>query len=122
MPGKASLGFSEGSEFAGISSFDAHNAMVETGNMFALFLLVGLIEVTSASKIFEPDHVPGDYDFDPLKILTPDNTMAMKTKEIKNGRLAMLAFSGIVSQDALAHGTKGFPYMVDHAGAGFPAY
>ena len=50
----------------------------------------------------------GDYSFDPLKLgAKPANLEKYKISELKNGRLAMLAFSGIVTQAALTG--KGFP-------------
>mmetsp|Transcript_40457 Transcript_40457/g.126590 ORF Transcript_40457/g.126590 Transcript_40457/m.126590 type:complete len:85 (+) Transcript_40457:212-466(+) len=55
---------------------------------------------------------PGDYGFDPLNLsakMTPDQLKTMQLKELKNGRLAMLAFSGIVTQAALSG--HGFPYV-----------
>ncbi len=51
----------------------------------------------------------GDFAFG-SKLLSqePAKRNDMKLKELKNGRLAMLAFSGIVTQHALTG--HGFPY------------
>ena len=50
----------------------------------------------------------GDFSFDPLKLGSkPANLEKYKINELKNGRLAMLAFSGIVTQAALTG--KSFP-------------
>jgi light-harvesting complex I chlorophyll a/b binding protein 1 len=49
-----------------------------------------LKEPTGLAKL-KPDHIPGDYNFDPLG-LKPKNSKdlkVMKTKELNNGRLAM---------------------------------
>jgi len=40
---------------------------------------------------------------------TPAEKEEMQLKELKNGRLAMLAFSGIVTQAGLGH--PEFPYV-----------
>ena len=57
------------------------------------------------------DREPGDYAFDPLGYMDgpPAEVEAMKLKELKNGRLAMLAFSGVVTQAGLGH--TEFPYI-----------
>merc|ERR1711924_508232 len=52
---------------------------------------------------------PGDFGFDPLKLMTPENEVKYKTAELTHGRLCMLAFGGIVTQAALGH--PSFPYV-----------
>ena len=53
----------------------------------------------------KPNNIPGDLNFDPLNLMpkTPEGKIAMKTKEINNGRLAMLAIAGIVAQELLTN-------------------
>ena len=54
----------------------------------------------------DPDAAAGgDYKFDPLGF---GGGKMMEEKELANGRIAMLAFSGIVTQAALTG--NGFPY------------
>ena len=44
----------------------------------------------------------GDYSFDPLGLgKDPKKLEKYKVNELKNGRLAMLAFSGIITQSVL---------------------
>ena len=75
-------------------------------------LAIGAIEVSSGSigSFKKPedglwelkdDHVIGDLGFDPVGLMPKDAEEAkeMKTKEIMNGRLAMLAISGMVAQE-----------------------
>lgn len=54
----------------------------------------------SAARRFEdPKRVPGDLGFDPLKF--GENTATrdrLEMAELKNGRLAMLAFAGMLHQ------------------------
>merc|ERR1712224_1028857 len=47
------------------------------------------------------DHVPGDLGFDPLglKPKDPREFTKMQTKEINNGRLAMIAAAGMIAQE-----------------------
>jgi hypothetical protein len=55
------------------------------------------------------DHVPGDLGFDPLglKPTDPEEFKEMQTKELNNGRLAMIAAAGMIAQE-LATGQKLF--------------
>mmetsp|Transcript_106591 Transcript_106591/g.193877 ORF Transcript_106591/g.193877 Transcript_106591/m.193877 type:complete len:232 (+) Transcript_106591:78-773(+) len=55
------------------------------------------------------DHVPGDLGFDPLGYTPtdPEELKIMQTKELNNGRLAMIAFAGMVYQEVVT-GTKLF--------------
>lgn len=53
---------------------------------------------------------PGDFKFDPLGFAKDEQSLKkLQLNELKNGRLAMLAFSGIVTQAALTQ--HGFPYL-----------
>jgi len=47
------------------------------------------------------DHVPGDLGFDPLNLkpTDPEELKTMQTKELNNGRLAMLAAAGMILQE-----------------------
>jgi len=52
------------------------------------------------------DHTPGDMGFDPLG-LKPTNAAELKemqTKELNNGRLAMIAIAGMVVQEGISGG------------------
>jgi hypothetical protein len=55
------------------------------------------------------DHVPGDMGFDPLNLkpADPEELKTMQTKELNNGRLAMLAAAGMIAQE-FATGQKLF--------------
>lgn len=102
-----------------VSSFAAHDANLGAygGAMGQIFWWIGLIEVLGSVPAINftmngGDREPGDYAFDPLGFLaeaTPAEKEEMQLKELKNGRLAMLAFSGIVTQAGLGH--PEFPYV-----------
>ena len=54
----------------------------------------------------------GDFFLDPLQLLknkSKEEIDDMKLRELKNGRLAMLAFAGVVTQCQIGHTT--FPYV-----------
>lgn len=54
----------------------------------------------------QTDRRPGDFSLDPFK----QTNEAMLEKEISHCRLAMFAFSGVVTQSALGAGHS-FPYL-----------
>merc|ERR1719428_2452437 len=55
------------------------------------------------------DHQAGDFDFDPFDLKPSDSKEFndMQTKELNNGRLAMIGVAGMIAQE-LASGTKLF--------------
>ena len=58
----------------------------------------------------ESGRIPGDFGLDPLNFCsTPEKTAEMKMKEIVHCRLAMFAFSGMVTQAVLTQGP--YPYF-----------
>tara|TARA_B100000035_G_C21017480_1_gene562584 strand:- start:64 stop:525 length:462 start_codon:yes stop_codon:yes gene_type:complete len=82
-----------------VSSLDA-------GTQQLLLAVFGVSEFFQLSKAYEfpynrstwfkikEDHVPGDYNFDPLGILEKKGTNSTKDLELNHGRLAMLAVIG----------------------------
>jgi len=98
------------------SAYLAHNTLVEQGTMGFLLLAIGLVEVCSGAALVqvskgEIEREAGDFQFGSSFLNGKDAkaVLDMKTKEINNGRLAMLAFGGIATQTAL--GYESFPYF-----------
>jgi len=75
--------------------------------------VIAVIEIFSIFPAFEDPniegwaikstHTAGDFGFDPLglKPKEPKELMEMQTKELNNGRLAMIAIAGMVVQEAV---------------------
>ena len=102
--------------YEGLTSVTAHDALVEQGAMGQLFLWMGLAETISLVAVQQmlggSGREAGDFGLDPLGFLKDKSdaeTKRMKLRELKNGRLAMLAFSGVVTQAVLTQGP--FPYV-----------
>jgi hypothetical protein len=100
------------------SSYNAHDILVNQGSMGVLLLAVAFIEFSTGAALVqtskgELDRVAGDFGLDggQLKGKSPEFIKTMKTKEINNGRLAMLAFGGIATQTALGDSFHAFPYF-----------
>jgi len=81
-----------------------------------LFIVIGALElnraligwnspgdVFSSGRVFNEDYYPGDVKFDPLNLKPedPEEFAMMQTKELQNGRLAMLGFAGMVAQELM---------------------
>ena len=101
------------------TSYDAHDILVSQGSMGFLLLVAGLLEVCCGAVLVEVakgdnDREAGDFGLDPLSFLkgkSEDEVNRMKLRELKNGRLAMLAFAGVVTQSGLGESTHAFPYF-----------
>ena len=99
-----------------VSSILAHNAAVSSGSAFQVLTAIAGIEFISCIAMKEmfagSGRAPGDFSFDPLGLsakLDQKNKDVMALKELENGRLAMVAFSGIVTQAVITQ--HGFPYI-----------
>lgn len=122
----ASLGFVVGEQFHPLFGGDidvpSYIAFQETPLQTfwpAVIALVSIIEVFSVFSFNSPfggepwsirsDYESGDLGFDPLGLKPADalEFKEMATKEINNGRLAMIAIAGMVVQE-LASGKKLF--------------
>lgn len=58
-------------------------------------------DVLGTGRVFNEDYFPGDVGFDPLGLAPedPEEFYALHTKELQNGRLAMLGWAGMVAQE-----------------------
>jgi hypothetical protein len=122
----AVLGFLVGEKVEGSSFlFDAqvsgpaitHIPQVPEGFWALLLLSIGAAEQYRAEKgwvdpsevpvdqpgLLRAEYIPGDLGFDPLglKPEDPEEFRVMQTKELQNGRLAMLAAAGFLAQEAV---------------------
>lgn len=101
------------------NSYSAHDILVEQGSMSFMLLAIGLIEFSTGAALVqvskgELDREAGDFTLDPLQFLKGKSKAEvdrMKTRELLNGRLAMLAFGAVATQTALGEGTQNFPYF-----------
>jgi len=82
------------------------------GGCESLRISVGWSNPNEPDHVFQkllPAYVPGDIGFDPLG-LKPEDPAAfreMQTKELQNGRLAMIAAAGFLAQEAVTGQTWG---------------
>ena len=99
-----------------VNSILAHNAAVSSGSAFQVLTAIAGLEFIACIAMKEmfdgSGRAPGDFSFDPLNLsakLDQKKKDEMALKELENGRLAMVAFSGIVTQAVLTQ--HGFPYI-----------
>eukprot|EP00977_Amphora_coffeiformis_P011591 scaffold2782_cov182-Amphora_coffeaeformis.AAC.21 len=91
---------------------DAHDALPDS--MIQIFGWISFLEAVqfpALANMNEFDRAPGDFGFDPLGLKPKDEAgyKAMQLKELKNGRLAMIALGGMVAQSVVTG--HGFPYI-----------
>jgi len=100
------------------TTLEAHDACVASGSMSQLLLWIGLLEVIGFIGIDQTlrgsGREPGDFGFDPVGFASdPKKKADLQMKELANGRLAMFAFSGVVTQSVLTGNS--FPYLFGDA-------
>lgn len=124
----ATLGFIVGEEVEGTSFLFnssisgpaiSHPFQVPILFWLSFIILISKLEIDRANDCYvEPwdvpynrpglirvEHVPGDIQFDPLNLKpkTYIDYITMQNKELQNGRLAMIASSGFLAQEAIDH-------------------
>lgn len=99
----------------GLTSATAHDVLVEKGVMGNALVFIGFFELVGYIAVAEmlqgSGREPGDFSFGKqvLNGKTAEEIKKVKYQEIANGRLAMMAFGGMVTQSVLYD--KGFPYI-----------
>lgn len=91
---------------------DAHDALPDS--MIQIFGWISFLEACTfpaLANMNEYDRMPGDFSFDPLGLYPTDpaKQKEYQLKELKNGRLAMIAIGGMVAGSAVSG--HGFPYL-----------
>merc|ERR1712061_61503 len=87
-------------------SIQAHEAFSSaTGVNFQILFWIGIVEFCCAKKVFEWNslEVAGDYGLTGIFPKDEEAQKQMRLKELKNGRLAMLATGGAMTQAVLTH-------------------
>jgi len=76
-------------------------AFIEGGNIVNKWETAAEAKAAGRSAVLREDSEPGDLGWDPLGWYPedPEEQAIIRTKEIQNGRLAMLSFLGIVAQE-----------------------
>ena len=122
----AVIGFLVGEKVEGSSFlFDAsisgpaitHITQVPDGFWAVIIAFIGAYEASRAEAgwvdpadcpvdqpgLLRDDYMPGDLKFDPLGLMPedPEEFLIMQTKELQNGRLAMIAAAGFLAQEAV---------------------
>ncbi len=99
-----------------VSPIEAHDAAVASGSAFQVLTFIVALEFVSYVAVKQmldgSGREPGDFGFDPLGFYNGkslDVKKRLRAQELENGRTAMLAFAGIVTQ-SVATG-KPFPYF-----------
>jgi len=94
--------------YEGLTAITAHDALVKQGGMQQMLLWFSIAEVIDTIAVVQmlngSGREPGDFGFDPagfIKGKSQAEVDSMKLKELTNGRLAMMAFSGMVTQAVL---------------------
>jgi len=94
---------------------DAHDTTtfsgIADGAGMQVLLFISIVEACCAKKVFEWNSLEcaGDYGLRKLLPTDPEGEKMMRLKELKNARLAMIAFSGAVTQMALTG--HDFPWL-----------
>jgi hypothetical protein len=100
---------------AGLTAATAHDFLCEKGVMGNALVFIGIAEMVSYIAVAEmlqgSGREPGYFGLgvNQLEKKTDEQIKKIKYQEIMNGRLAMLAFGGMVTQSVLYD--KGFPYF-----------